>query len=112
MKLNDEGKNRLEAMKKALAAGLPLAGLLAGTLQALSATEAAAAPGGMLGAPIPWAEVRRVKPPVESPVKPPAEASASADDAAVEDDSCPPHSPDALPSPEKRRLRRPPSSLP
>ena len=29
MKLEPEGKNRLEAMKKRLAAGLPLAGMLA-----------------------------------------------------------------------------------
>ena len=61
MKLDADGKNRLEAMKKALAAGLPLAGLLVG----MSATEAGAVPGGMLGAPIPQSEVRQVKPSVE-----------------------------------------------
>lgn len=34
MKLEREGKKRLEAMKKALAAGLPLAGLLAASVAA------------------------------------------------------------------------------
>ncbi len=90
MRLNADGKKRLAAMKKALATGLPLAGLLAGTLQAVSATEASAAPGGMLGAPIPPSEVRSVRPPVGGdrptagslPVKPPVEkpAEPSAED--------------------------------
>jgi hypothetical protein len=78
MRLNADGKNRLEAMKKALAAGLPLAGLLAGTVLVGAATEAAAVPGQMLGAPIPRSEVRRVEPPVEKPVEKLAEQSASA----------------------------------
>lgn len=73
MRLNADGKNRLEAMKKALAAGLPLAGLLAG----MPATEVRAAPGGMLGAPIPRSEVRQVEPPVRKPVEKLAEPSAS-----------------------------------
>ncbi|MBR6021468.1 MAG: hypothetical protein IK066_03505 [Kiritimatiellae bacterium] len=40
MKLAPEGRKRLETMKKALAAGLPLAGLLAGA--AMGASEALA----------------------------------------------------------------------
>lgn len=77
MRLNADGKNRLEAMKRALAAGLPLAGLLAGTVLVGAATEAAAVPGQMLGAPMPLSEVRRVEPPVEKPVEKLAEPSAS-----------------------------------
>ena len=76
MKLNADGKNRLEAMKKALAAGLPLAGLLAGTVLAVSASEAAAVPGQMLGAPLPL-DMRRVEPPLEKPMEKLAEPSAS-----------------------------------
>ena len=77
MKLNADGKNRLEAMKKALAAGLPLAGLLAGTVLVGAATEAAAVPGGMLGAPMPQ-EWRQVAPPVEKSVEKLAEKPAPA----------------------------------
>lgn len=82
MRLNADGKNRLEAMKKALAAGLPLAGLLAGTVLVGAATEAAAVPGQMLGAPLPRPEVRRVEPPVGKPVEKLAEPSTAAEEGA------------------------------
>ena len=40
MKLEPEGKKRLESMKKTLAAGLPLAGLLAASVAVTDAAEA------------------------------------------------------------------------
>ena len=105
MRLDADGKKRLEAMKKALAAGLPLAGLLTGTVHVASAV----APGQMLGAPLPL-DMRRVEPPVERPVEKPAEQSVPAEkDTNGRDDShhwvpsgsipppSPPPSPSAVP---------------
>ena len=102
MRLNADGKNRLEAMKKALAAELPLAGLLAGTVLVGAATEAAAVPGQMLGAPMPRSEVRRVEPPVEKPVEKLAEKPASAEEEANgTDDSHQWNFPGDLPYPDE-----------
>ena len=107
MKLDADGKKRLETMKRTLAAGLPLAGLLAGTVHVASAVV----PGQMLGAPLPL-DMRRVEPPVERPVEKPAEQSVPAEDPDEEDDSPSRHSPDARPSRVKRWVPRPQSSPP
>lgn len=82
MKLDENGRKRLDAMKKALAAGLPLAGLLAATAAFAADPPERPVPGRIPAPPPPeaWRTAGEPAPPPAAPGENPVPATPPDDD--------------------------------